>query len=105
MRHDDPGLQPERTGLAWLRTASVLGVVVLGFMRFAPGPGPVVVTIGLVCLAPVLVLLVGGRARHRARVRSFVAGRAPNDWWTNLVLAATVVTLALSAAALIVVGR
>ncbi|MEE2031911.1 DUF202 domain-containing protein [Rhodococcus chondri] len=105
MRHDDPGLQPERTSLAWLRTATGLGAVVLGFMRFAPGPGPVVVTIGLICLVPVLVLLVGARPHHRARVRSFVAGQGSYSWWTNLVLATTVVTLALSAAVMIILAQ
>lgn len=102
MRHDDPGLQPERTSLAWMRTAAALGAVVLMFMRFVPGPGPVVAVIGLLCLVPVLVVLLTARVGHRARVRGFVAGEVDYFWWRNVVLAATVVVLAVASAVLLV---
>ncbi|WP_094980165.1 DUF202 domain-containing protein [Rhodococcus pyridinivorans] len=105
LRHGDVGLQPERTSLAWLRTASVLGAVVLGFMRFVPGPGAVVASIGLICLVPVLAVLLASRIGHRARVRGLVAGRAPHFWWRNVAVSATVVVLAISSAVLIVTAR
>ncbi|UYP21074.1 DUF202 domain-containing protein [Rhodococcus sp. Z13] len=103
--HDDPGLQPERTSLSWLRTGAVLGAVVLVFMRLAPGPGPVVATIGLVCLVPVLAVLLASRAGHRARVRGLVAGRAPYFWWRNVAITATVVVLALASAILMLTSH
>ncbi|MEZ5153408.1 DUF202 domain-containing protein [Rhodococcus zopfii] len=100
--HGDPGLQPERTSLAWLRTAAVLGAVALGFMRFAPGPGIVVVVIGLLCLAPALYLLLTAGRGHRARVRRFAAGTAAQHWWRNVVVTAAVAVLALASVVLIV---
>ncbi|MEU5842549.1 DUF202 domain-containing protein [Rhodococcus sp. NPDC047139] len=101
LQHGDVGLQPERTSLAWMRTGAVLGAVVLGFMRFVPGPGPVVATIGLVCLAPALVVLLAGRVGHRARVRGLVEGRAPYFWWRNLAVTVTVMVLTISSVVLI----
>ncbi|MEE2059454.1 DUF202 domain-containing protein [Rhodococcus artemisiae] len=104
MRHDDPGLQPERSSLAWLRTEVVLGAIILGFMRLAPGPGPVVATIGLVCLVPVLVLLFTAREGHHARVRAMERGSGTYFLWRNLLLAGTVAALGSCALALILLS-
>ncbi|MFZ3392699.1 DUF202 domain-containing protein [Rhodococcus sp. 7Tela_A2] len=103
MRHDDPGLQPERTSLAWMRTGAALGAVVLLFMRFVPGPGPVVAAVGLLCLVPSVVVLLSARIGHRARVRGFVAGDVGRLWWRNITVAAAVVVLATATAVLIAV--
>ncbi|MFK0194202.1 DUF202 domain-containing protein [Kitasatospora sp. NPDC090308] len=92
----DPGLQPERTLLAWSRTALVLAADALlvlrtGYLRGSPG---------LAALGGVLALAAAGLYAHGVRRRGAVehdphisAGR----WWMR-GLTATVVLAAGGAA-------
>lgn len=59
----DPGLQPERTALAWTRTACSLSVVGLLGLRLAGPLGPAIM--GLAAVACVGVLFILGRAKRR----------------------------------------
>jgi Domain of unknown function (DUF202) len=63
----DPGLQPERTALAWRRTGLAVAVgAVAGIRVLVPALGPGAVVIGLLGLALAVALVVGStrRARH-----------------------------------------
>ncbi len=62
----DPGLQPERTFLAWQRTVLALGVAGAVAVRFtAPHFGAIAVLFGLAGLAFALAAYISVRYRYR----------------------------------------
>ncbi|MFF9478963.1 DUF202 domain-containing protein [Streptomyces sp. NPDC014733] len=72
----DPGLQPERTRLAWRRTTlSCTVVVVLAVRRLTQSVAPGAVTAGAVALTGVVWLVFGLVAQ--GRMRAMAAGRPP----------------------------
>lgn len=80
----DSGLQPERTELAWRRTALAIGIGSLLSLRVLPAAvgdpawGAVWLAPGIVGLAFAVLLWVGARARHRRLTRALLADR-PED--------------------------
>ena len=99
--HDDAGLQPERTTLAWVRTAALAVAVCLLFIRTVPGPGVLVVGAAAAAAFPALAILATARRNHRLRVREFVDGRAPIHLGPALAVSTGVVLLACAAASLL----
>ena len=60
----DPGLQPERTALAWQRTALSLAVAAIVVWRLTTGVlGPIVIVVLVFCLAHSAVLFRAARRR------------------------------------------
>lgn len=92
----DPGLQPERTSLSWVRCASALAALAVLYARCVPGFAAVAV--GGVMLACAGVLLVSARTRHHAVCAEFGRGYARPQWGWNLLLLATVLGSAVVAA-------
>ncbi|WP_432543344.1 DUF202 domain-containing protein [Kineococcus sp. SYSU DK002] len=105
----DPGLQPERTALAWRRTALALVVVSLGAARLLPaqlGAGAVALgAAGAACGVAVHVL--AGRRAHRTTARLLATGDLvhPRSGGGLLAVVAGAVTLLGLGGLALVAGR
>lgn len=91
--HDDPGLQPERTLLAWRRTLMTLLMVCTIFLRWIPH-------FGMTALLPIMISLVAGiliqialNARYRKSSKGLMQERIPAPFREVVVLAGTVIVL------------
>jgi uncharacterized membrane protein YidH (DUF202 family) len=100
-RERDPGLQPERTGLAWRRTTLAFTVAaVLAARQVKSGELGAAVLAAVACST--LVWLGFLRVAHR-RMRVLGAGPRPNAMSVPVALAATACTIALAGFAVAVV--
>lgn len=72
--HGDPGLQPERTALAWARTMMALVTVSAIFLRWLPHHGmPVLLLVG-VSLATAAGIYLTQRRRYSASAQGITKG-------------------------------
>lgn len=94
----DDGLQPERTSLAWQRTAISFVAASLLFLRWGTDHGPVVVIVVAVAALTATWIFFHTRTRLRRIGRLFPApGLEPA---TTEILAVTAASVLLAAAAL-----
>ncbi|WP_432495611.1 DUF202 domain-containing protein [Kineococcus gypseus] len=93
----DAGLQPERTALAWRRTALSLVAVSLGAARLLPAQlGPGAVALGLAgAVAGVLVHVLAGRRARRLTERLVRSGDLDSPAASAGLAALTAATCAL----------
>jgi uncharacterized membrane protein YidH (DUF202 family) len=91
----DPGLQPERTLLAWRRTCLAFVLASAVAVRFTVEiAGPIAVVIGVLGALLALGAYVGVHRRYRAALRSLVT-RDVLDTGALPMLAATLAALAI----------
>ena len=96
----DPGLQPERTALAWTRTSVAMGMNALLVVRMgAQSEDRSVMALGLVLAVVALTLFGAGHYRHRRLRRSAMAPPTPLVAFAagSVVLAASIASLAMAA--------
>lgn len=98
----DPGLQPERTTLAWNRTLMAFVIVAAFFLRWGEQHGVVVVGLFGAALAMALSIWATQATRHSRSVRSIQQAQASPNVWPAVALGASVILL--GAAGLTVIG-
>ncbi|CAL8900039.1 hypothetical protein KVA01_04150 [Kocuria varians] len=92
--HEDPGLQPERTALAWGRTLMTLCTAAALYLRWLPTHGTFVLTLFAVALC-VAAGIYGTQRRRYRRAATGIAG----EWLTP-----DAVAVGLTAGACLVLG-
>jgi uncharacterized membrane protein YidH (DUF202 family) len=99
--HGDPGLQPERTTMAWGRTLMSFVVVSAVFLRWLPHHGPfVLVLFGLAVVTAVAIYLTQ-RPRYTRSARGIAEEESAPE--VGAVLATATAVVALGALGLYVV--
>ena len=93
--HDDPGLQPERTLLAWRRTLLTLIVVCTIFLRWIPHFGLIALLPIMVSLAASLLIQLALNSRYRKSARGLKSERIPAPLREVVVMGATVMVLSV----------
>lgn len=91
--HDDPGLQPERTVLAWGRTVLALITAAAICLRWISHHGPFVLTLFAVAVLTGTAIYLTQRARYTRSSSGITAERVSADVRGALGLAAATVVL------------
>ncbi|WP_227870998.1 DUF202 domain-containing protein [Corynebacterium provencense] len=95
----DPGLQPERTGMAWGRTSLAFMVAAAVFLRSTASYGPPVVAVAGGLFAVALGAALAQKRRYRRAAEGVARERVPAP--VGAVVALSLGTVALGSAGLL----
>lgn len=99
--HDDPGLQPERTVLAWNRTTLAVAAVGLLALRLGAQRGVDVSALVGAVIGMVLLVVANQSRRHRRSVMGIASGRVEPS--TSAVLGVGIGSLLLGLTTLVLI--
>ena len=91
--HEDPGLQPERTSLAWGRTLLTMIAVSALFVRWMPYHGAFVAVLVALSLATALGIWTTQQRRYTRSASGVKSGRIQADALSVLWIGASVFAL------------
>jgi uncharacterized membrane protein YidH (DUF202 family) len=93
--HDDSGLQPERTDLAWGRTSMAMVVAAAVFLRWLPHHGWFVGTLVAAATVTALAISFTQKRRFHRAVRGINQEAMPPNVGATAAVATSVVVLAV----------
>ncbi|WP_411375007.1 DUF202 domain-containing protein [Arthrobacter sp. MPF02] len=93
--HNDPGLQPERTDLAWSRTALSLVVSAATFLRWLPHHGLFVGTLVAAAIVTALFINLSRKHRFHQAIHGIQQERMTPDIASTAAIASSTVILAI----------
>ncbi|MDR7330548.1 DUF202 domain-containing protein [Corynebacterium guangdongense] len=94
--HEDPGLQPERTSLAWSRTVLALMVGAATMLRWAHLFPGVIIVLSVILLGLAVVLMATSDRRYRRHASTFGQERAEPKTASVLMLSVCLVVFGAS---------
>lgn len=104
IHHSDPGLQPERTALAWTRTALAMSLVSMILVRWAWVYDPWVLSLIVVLAVIALGIHLTQRRRYLDEVDGLLSNSAPVSIGSVLALTAAMLFLGASGVILILIS-
>lgn len=99
--HEDPGLQPERTTLAWSRTMMAFATVSAIFLRWLPHHGPPILIMFAISVAVAGTIHLTQRGRYNTSTQGIIAETVSAE--TSAVLWTASITAGMSALGIVLV--
>ncbi|MBW8173911.1 DUF202 domain-containing protein [Ornithinimicrobium sp. Arc0846-15] len=100
----DPGLQPERTTMAWSRTAMALVIVSVLLVRWWPIYGTKVLLLPAIALLGASLIMLTQSGRMHVGVKAIEAEHLVVSPWPKITLLALTVFLGLAGVVLVLLG-
>ncbi|GAA2044235.1 DUF202 domain-containing protein [Yaniella flava] len=93
-RHEDPGVQPERTVLSWGRTSLATAVVAMLLIRWYPSVGPMVFLPVVIAITGAVLIHLSQRRRYDMQTSGIANERVAPDFWAIVWMTVMAVLIA-----------